>query len=133
MKTDKLNVKNIGKLATRLLNTYGLSELYCPNVTYDKFFKNMRYLFYRHYSEKSLMYEPYAELVHSCISEFNSLNVDQVHKDQLIVSFYGMLYNYSDAREMCKWTQKLKVNLNILPDFVIYCFNNIIIPVFRAR
>ena len=118
MKTDKLNVKNIGKLATRLLNTYGLSESNCLNVTYEKYFKNIRYLFYRHYTEKSLMYEPWEELVQSCITEFNSLNVSQAQKDQLIMSLYEMLYSYSDAREMCKWTIKLNVNLNILPDYV---------------
>ena len=118
MKTDKLNVKNIGKLATRLLNTYGLSESYCQNVCFEKYFKTMRYLFYRHFIEKSLLYEPWEELVHSCISEFISLNMDQVQKDHLIVSLFEMLYNHSDAREMCKWTKKMNVNLKILPAHV---------------
>jgi hypothetical protein len=118
MKTDKLNVKNMGKLATRLLNTYGLSESYCQNVCFEKYFKTTRYLFYRHFIEKSLLYEPWEELVHSCISEFISLNMDQVQKDQLIVCLFEMLYNHSDAREMCKWAKRLNVNLKILPAHV---------------
>lgn len=45
--TDKLSRKQLYKLQIRLMKLYGINPELCPNVTNQKFLKNLRYLVYR--------------------------------------------------------------------------------------
>ena len=118
MRTEKLHVKNISKLASRLLKTYALDESCCPNIAHQKYYKNLRYLVYRRYIEKSLMYEPWEDLVQACISEYSNLHLSQAQINELKRDFIELLAINDENREVCKWTKRLNVNANSLPEYV---------------
>lgn len=105
---DKLNRKNLTKFATRLIKTYAIDPTLCPNITNQKYFKNLRYLVYRRYIEQSLTYEPWQELVMECLTQ----------ADYLIGSLIEMLADNYDFKEIAFWTKKLNMDEILLPSYV---------------
>ncbi len=114
---DKLSRKQLTKLQTRLMKLYNINPELCPNVTNIKYYKNLRYLVFRRYIEKSIMYIPWVELITECLSQAN----------YLAESFIQMLAEYNDYREINIWLLKLKpANLPkyILENAKLYIQNN---------
>jgi hypothetical protein len=90
------------------MNTYKIDPELCPNVSNEKYFKNLRYLVYRRYVENSITYEPWQELVLECL----------INAQYLIESFFDLLADHNDKREMCVWLEKLHREPNTLPEYV---------------
>lgn len=105
---DKLKQKNLSKLAIRMIKMYSIDPNFCPNITNQKFSKNLRYLIYRRYIEKSISYEPWQDLVAECIEQ----------ADYLTESFFNMLYEHMDLKEIEFWIQKLNLELEKMPEYV---------------
>ena len=102
IKVDKLSRRNLTKLASRLMKTYQINERFCPNITNQKYFKNIRYLVHRRYIENSIAYDPWQELIADGL----------LHADYLIEPFLDMLADHNDVREICKWIRKLDYDIN---------------------
>ncbi len=76
MRIDKLSRQNLCKLAVRLQAKFKLSmSECCPNIRREKCTKNIRYLIYRRYVERSMEYDPWQEVVDpSCIHLFYNVS-----------------------------------------------------------
>lgn len=112
VKVDKLKQKNLSKLAIRMIKMYSIDPNCCPNITNQKFFKNLRYLIYRRYIEKSISYDPWQDLVTECLDQ----------ADYLTESFLNMLYEHMDFKEIEIWIKKLNLELEKMPDYVRILF-----------
>ncbi|CAF0779065.1 unnamed protein product [Brachionus calyciflorus] len=108
VKLDKLNRKNLSKLAIRMVKMYSIDPTLCPNITNQKYFKNLRYLIFRRYIEKSITYDPWQELVMECLNQ----------AEYLAESFIDMLQEHSDIKEICFWLDKLKLNYDSFPTHI---------------
>ena len=64
---------------------------------------------YRRYVECSITYEPWQDLVMECLKQ----------ADYLIEIFLNMLDEHDDVKEISKWIEILKVDLNDIPSYVI--------------
>jgi hypothetical protein len=111
IKIDKLSRRVISKLETRLMSTYQIDASACPNVTSERYIKNLRYLVGRRYAEHSIDYEPWQELIQDCLEQDASLT------DEL----FTMLASYGDAKEIVIWLRKLSIDPNTLPVHVGVC------------
>lgn len=91
------------------MKVYNIDAIQCPNVTSHKYLKNLRYLIYRRYIEKSIMYLPWHDLISECLDR-----ADQSAKE----AFITMLADHDDYREASIWIQKLNIDSKRLPSYV---------------
>jgi hypothetical protein len=105
---ENFNRRYLVKLVTRLMKLYQIDAALCPNVSNQRYFKNLRYLLYRRYMEQSITYEPWQELVHECLKQ----------ADYLTDHFFEMLIEYCDVKEIHVWLDKLQIDVTTLPSYV---------------
>ena len=108
VKLEKLSRKQLCKLVARLMKLYEIDSTLCPNITSHAFYKNIRYLCYRKYIEKSLSNEPWRELVHECLKE----------ADYLSETFFDIMLENDDYKEIKFWMKKLNYEPSNLPVYV---------------
>ena len=114
MRVEKLLPKNICKLAVRLQAKFKLSMAECcPNIRRDKCGKNVRYLIYRRYVERSMEYEPWQELCMEC------LLMEGTGLTSLAESFVEMLADHGDYREIHKWLGWLRIDRASLSSYIV--------------
>ena len=106
--TEKLSRKQLSKLGIRLMKLYGVDPELCPNITNEKYLKNLKYLMYRRYVDMSIQYEPWQELVLECLTQ----------AEYLQETFIDMLTNNSDYKEIDFWLKKLNLEADTLPSYV---------------
>lgn len=95
------------------MKLYNIDASLCPNITNQKYLKNLRYLVYRRYVEKSIQYPPWNDLITECLSQ----------ADYMAHTFIKMLENHDDYQEINVWIRKLNINLSTLPQYVILLGN----------
>lgn len=108
VRLEKLSRRNLSKLVTRLAKAYQIEAQVCPNVDNEKYLKNMRYLMYRRYNEKSLSVEPWRDLIEECL----------IQADYLTDKFMEMLADYQDYTEAAFWVNKLQIDVDSLSSYV---------------
>ena len=101
--------KQLFKLEARLMKLYNIDASFCPNITNQNYSKNLRYLVYKRYIEKSIQYPPWHDLIAECLSQ----------ADYLAHTFIKMLESHDDYQEINKWIGKLNINPSTLPPYVI--------------
>jgi len=109
VKIEKLSKRHLSKLVTRLMKTYKIDAFNCPNVANQKYCKNLRYLVFRRYVEKSITYEPWHDLIGECLK----------HADYLIDEFFNLLHQYNDIKEICKWMKIIDISCDKLNEPVL--------------
>lgn len=110
VKSDKLSNKYLGKLLTRLIKTYEIDASLCPNITNQRFYKNLKYLVYRRYVEQSINYEPWKDLITECLTQ----------ADYLTDVFIDLLTEHNDFNEINKWINILDIDIQSLPTYVSF-------------
>jgi hypothetical protein len=50
-------------LALRFLKTFKLDSDYCPNINSQKYLKNLRFLIYKKYGDRTIIGEAWDELI----------------------------------------------------------------------
>jgi hypothetical protein len=110
VKIDKLSKRHLSKLVARLIKTYQIDPSFCPNVTNQKYYKNLRYLVFKRYVEKSITYNPWHDLISECLKQ----------ADYLLDDFFDLLYQHNDIEEICKWMKIMNINCDKLKEPVYY-------------
>ncbi len=99
MQLARINRKQISKLALRLLKTYQLPSDVCPNIDKHHSAKNLRYLMYRKYSEKTMAGAAWDELIMVCFAKCSSTRV--------WLDLFCSLLNRRPCRTQTTWKSNL--------------------------
>ncbi|XP_032904893.1 exonuclease mut-7 homolog isoform X1 [Amblyraja radiata] len=105
LRCDKLNYKVLSKLVFRLMERYGLGTELCPNVVNQHCLASIKYLLHKHFVEKTITEENWAEHIEGLVGQNTWLQIQ----------FIGLLGKYTDLDTVAHWALRLNVPQEKLP------------------
>ncbi|KAF4524851.1 hypothetical protein B566_EDAN014702, partial [Ephemera danica] len=87
VKYEKLQMKPLRKLLTRLIKKFGISNDLCPNLSQKQRAGGLKYLFYKRFVDKTIGEESWREMAHEAVENSPDLQLELIQK----VASYGCI------------------------------------------